>query len=126
MSNQPPDAHAAAPQGTNPATPGASTTPGWRNRPWSLPAVIAVALASVIIGGLGGAALAIVSDDGNDGRFGPGHGRFQHDGDLRRPGMMNQRQRERWREWRKEQRRELRPDGRPSPTNPTARPTPSR
>jgi hypothetical protein len=45
-----------------------------RDRLRSLRAVIAVALASVIIGGLGGAALASVS--GDDGRMGPGHGRF--------------------------------------------------
>ncbi len=125
MSNQPPDAHAAPPQGTNPTTPGATTTPGWRNRLWSLPAVIAVALASVLLGGLGGAALANVSDDGSDVRFGPGHSRFQRDGDMRQPGMMNERQRERWREWRQEQRRQGRPDGMPSPTG-TTRPTPSR
>jgi hypothetical protein len=50
-----------------------------RDRLWSLRAVIAVALASVIIGGLGGAALAGVSGD-DDGRMGPGHGRFNRGG----------------------------------------------
>jgi hypothetical protein len=126
MSNQPPDANAAPQQGTDPAASGATTTgQTWRNRAWSLPAVVAVALASVLLGGLGGAALANVSDDGRDGRFGPGHSRFQRDGDMRRPGMMNERQRERWREWRQEQRRQLRQDGMPRPTG-TSRPTPYR
>ena len=119
MSDQPPDATAPQ-QGIQP-TP----TPGWRDRVWSLPAVIAVALASVIVGGLGGAALASVSDDGSDGRegrFGPGQSRIHRDDNRRPPGMMNERQRERWREWRQEQRRQWPQDGRPSPT----RPTPSR
>jgi hypothetical protein len=57
-----------------------------RDRLWSLRAVIAVALASVIVGGLGGAALANVSQ-GNDGRMGPG--RFQRGGPGGPPGMMN-------------------------------------
>jgi hypothetical protein len=44
-------------------------------RVWGLKAVIAVALASVIIGGLGGAALAKGGDrQGRDGRMGFGHG----------------------------------------------------
>jgi hypothetical protein len=50
-----------------------------RDRLRSLRAVIAVALASVIIGGLGGAALASVSGH-DDGRMGPGHGRFNRGG----------------------------------------------
>jgi hypothetical protein len=89
---------------------------------WSLPAVIAVALASLILGGLGGAALASASDDGSDGHFAPGHGRMHQEGQFRPPGMMNDRQRERWRQWRHEQRRAMHPTGLPSPM----RPTPSR
>lgn len=60
-----------------------------RDRLWSFRAVIAVALASVIIGGLGGAALASVSEGGDDGRFGPGQGRFNRGGPGGPPGMMN-------------------------------------
>ncbi len=61
-----------------------------RDRLWSFRAVIAVALASVIIGGLGGAALANVSEGGNDGRRGPGgFGRGGPGGPGGPPGMMN-------------------------------------
>jgi hypothetical protein len=88
--------------------------------------LIAVALISLILGGLGGAALASASDNADEGRFGPGHIRMHRDGHVHPPGMMNDRQRdrqrERWREWRQEQRREMRPPGKPSPM----RPTPSR
>src|SRR4051794_9504669 len=105
MSQQPPDAHPPPAQGATAPSGATGTQLGWRDRMWSLPAVVAVALASVILGGLGGAALVSASDDGSDGRFGPGHGRFQREGHLRHPGMMNERQRERWREWRHEQRR---------------------
>ena len=60
--------------------------PRFRDRLWGLRAVIAVALASVILGGLGGAAIARVGDheEGRDGRFGPGQGRFGGPGG---PGM---------------------------------------
>ena len=52
------------------------------DRVWSLRAVIAVALASVILGGLGGAALASAGDDNDDrGRH------FQRGGPLP-PGMQ--------------------------------------
>ena len=51
----------------------------WRDRAWSLRALIAVALASVILGGLAGAALANIGDHqdqhrspGFGRRFGPG------------------------------------------------------
>jgi hypothetical protein len=137
MTDKPPDAHPAPQQGTDPTPSGTtSTKPGLLERVWTLPGVVAVALASVIIGGLGGAALASASDDGSDGhdaRFGPGHNRVQgpghnrvqKDGHLRRPGMMNERQRKLWREWRQEQRRQGRPDGLPSPSRPT-KPTPTR
>jgi hypothetical protein len=128
MTDQPPDAHAAPPQGTDP-TPSADapTKAGWSDRMWSFSALVAVALVSVIIGGLGGAALVSVSEDGRQGRdhrFGPGQSRIHRDGELRRPGMMNQRQREQWKQWRKQQRRQWSQDGRPSPTRPM-KPTPS-
>ncbi len=58
-----------------------------RDRLWSFRALIAVALASVIVGGLGGAALASVADNGNDGRRGPGQ--FNRGGGFGGPGMMN-------------------------------------
>jgi hypothetical protein len=58
-----------------------------RDRLWSFRAVIAVALASVIVGGLGGAALASVSNNGDQGRFGPGAGRFNRGGPGSPPGM---------------------------------------
>ena len=100
-----------------------SPKPGWRDRVWSLPAVVAVALVSVILGGLGGAALANASDDADDGRFGSGTQPDPSATDTSaRRAMMNDRQRERWREWRQEQRREMGQPGRPSPM----RPTPSR
>ena len=54
--------------------------PRFADRVWSLPAVIAIALASVILGGLGGAALASAGDDDDRGR------RFQR-GDELPPGM---------------------------------------
>jgi hypothetical protein len=85
--------------------------------------VVAVALVSVILGGLGGAALASASDDASGGRFGPGHIRIHRDGHFRPPGSMNDRQRDRkrelWREWRHEQQRGMRPSGMPSPMRPT-------
>ena len=58
-----------------------------RDRLWSFRAVIAVALASVIVGGLGGAALASASDHGDQGRFGPGRGRFNRGGPGGPPGV---------------------------------------
>ena len=46
----------------------------WTDRSWGSRAVIAVALASVIIGGLGGAALANLGGRDGDDRTGPGFG----------------------------------------------------
>jgi hypothetical protein len=84
------------------ATGGAGEAPAkqrLRDRLWSFRAMIAVALASVIVGGLAGAALGNVSD-GNDGRFGPGQGRFQRGGPGAPPGMMNGHRQDRLKEWR--------------------------
>ena len=61
------------------------------DRLWSLRAVIAVALASVILGGLGGAALASAASDDGDDRGGPGQ-RFHRGGQMPPPGMQ------RWRD----------------------------
>jgi hypothetical protein len=81
---------APVPPGSQPASP------RLRDRVWSLRAVIAVALASVIIGGLGGAALANVADDDGDVRRGPGG--FQRGGPGGPPGMDDGRPQDR-RNW---------------------------
>lgn len=65
--------------------------PRLRDRLWGLRALLAVALASVIIGGLGGAAIAKRGEHedhgrfGGPGRFGPGQMRGQQPG--RSPGQ---------------------------------------
>ena len=46
----------------------------WTDRPWGFRAVVAVALTSVIIGGLGGAALANLGGRDGDDRTGLGFG----------------------------------------------------
>ena len=63
------------------------------DRVWTLRALIAVALASVILGGLGGAALASIGDD-DDRRDAPGR--------LHRGGPMTPEDMERWQERRRE------------------------
>ena len=86
VSEEPPESRPVPPPDPDPAPdPGhtrvipperepAGPKPRFADRLWSLRAVIAVALASVILGGLAGAALANAGDD--------------HDGDFRmRPGM---------------------------------------
>ena len=59
-------------------TPEASTKQRFVDRVWSFRALIAVALAAVILGGLGGAALASVGD--HQDRRGPGN--FHRGGQL--------------------------------------------
>jgi hypothetical protein len=54
----------------------------WRDRSWSLPVLVVVALVAVLLGGLGGAALASVGGH-QDGSRGPGFGRGPGG-----PGMM--------------------------------------
>lgn len=63
--------------------PGGDSSPvlktRWRDRAWSFRAMIAVALASVVIGGLAGGAVVAASGDDNDreqrmGPWGPGGG----------------------------------------------------
>lgn len=77
----------AIPADRPPAQPVQPPQQRLRDRVWSFRALIAVALASVIVGGLGGAALASISKGGDDGRFGPGQGRFQRGGPGGPPGM---------------------------------------
>ena len=93
-------------QGGDPGTVQPTAQPGetpakqrLRDRLWSFRAVIAVALASVIVGGLGGAALANVSDGDSRG-FGPGQNRFQRGGPGVPPEMMDGRRQDRLEQWR--------------------------
>jgi hypothetical protein len=102
--------------------------PAFRDRRWSLSAMIAVALASVIIGGLGGAALASAGED-HDGR--DGTMRFEHRGPMMPPGWQDRRDGQ-WRmpryrvprEWRQDQRPQLPPNRAPS-RSPAPKATPS-
>ena len=99
------------------------------DRVWSFRSVIAVALVSVIVGGLGGAALASIAQDDDERRFAPGQGRFNGGGPGVPPGM-DDRRRERMKQWRDQRgmgQRQwgqdrppgVRPSGLPSPTRPT-------
>jgi hypothetical protein len=56
----------------SPAYEPAPVRPGWKERVVGLRATIAVALATVILGGAGGYALGHVSAGGDTGRGGPG------------------------------------------------------
>ncbi len=58
----------------------------WHQRTWSLPALVVVALVAVLLGGLGGAALATAGNH-QDGRrgFGPGQGFLHGPGGQRGP-----------------------------------------
>lgn len=71
------------------------TQPRWRDRAWSLRAVIAVGLVAVVLGGLAGAAIASVGDH-QDQRRGPGFGRMQG-GPGMPPGQRRFGQRPQWR-----------------------------
>ena len=71
----PPPAATAATAAT--ATPADADSPtGLRHRVLGLRAVAAVALASLVLGGLGGAALGAVSDGADTDQRGPGGGQF--------------------------------------------------
>ncbi len=144
MSEQPPDSHPNRPSDPEPpagneatqsipADPGPAGEPRsrWRriqDRVWSFRAVLAVALASLIVGGLGGAAIAGLTGD-DDGRGG-GHGRFERgDADGRKDGRRGHRDfghRDFGRrgqgqgQWGQDG-----PPGVPSPTPSPAQPTPS-
>jgi hypothetical protein len=73
MSDDRPD-EGTAHQETVPPAAEPPTRKRWTDRPWGFKAIIAVALASVIIGGLGGAALANLGGRDGDDRTGPGFG----------------------------------------------------
>jgi len=92
------------------------------DRLWSLRAVIAVALASVILGGLGGAALASAAGDDGNLRRGPGQ-RFHGGRQMPPPGLQR---------WRNGQRRGqfkhgpgMMPSQPPAPTPTPGKPTPT-
>jgi len=111
--------------------PAAAPKERFTARTWSLPAVIAVALVSVILGGLGGAALANAADDDDRGRPGLGGPQFQHQrgGPGVPPGMQGREERrERFREWLDRQQPDQRPGDLAEPSTPPtpARPTPTR
>ncbi|MET0998050.1 MAG: hypothetical protein ABWX73_04980 [Marmoricola sp.] len=140
MSDQPPESRPAPPPEPDPTPtrvlppdqPPPAPKQRLSERLWSFRAVIAVALASVIVGGLGGAALASVAQDDDQGRFGPGQVRFNRGGPGG-PGTMDERRRERmeeWKEWRDQRGQGRRwwgqdgppvvpPSGVPSPARPT-------
>lgn len=90
------DVDPAAPPSPEPAPEPTSTGPTaparvpWRDRVLGWRGVLAVALASLILGGLGGAALTVLVDDdeARDGwRHGPGHpGDWDQDGRMPGPG----------------------------------------
>jgi hypothetical protein len=86
MSDLPPQPQPVPPSAEQPDVQ-PTATQRFRERLWSLRAVIAVALASVIVGGLGGAALANLADHGDDRRAGPGRGGFQRGGPGGPPGL---------------------------------------
>jgi hypothetical protein len=125
-----PDSHPTRvlPPDQDPASP----KQRFADRVWSLRAMIAVALASVILGGLGGAALASAGDD-HDGRRGPG-GFNRGGGPMMPPPGMQQRRGgdgpRGWadrrgmgqRQWKQEGPQGRFPSGVPSPK---AKPTPS-
>jgi len=89
--------------------------------------VIAVALASVIVGALGGAALASVAQGDDEGRFGPGQARFNRGGPGGGPGTMDERRRERMKQWRDQRGMGQRQWGQNEPPGvpPSGLPTPS-
>lgn len=86
----PPAEHIAAPapaMASTQAQPQAIPKQRFVDRVWGFKSIIAVALASVIIGGLGGAALARGGDhQGRNDRMGFGHGPGQGFGQGRGPG----------------------------------------
>jgi hypothetical protein len=51
------------------AAPGPVLVTRWRDRAWSFRAMIAVALASLLIGGVGGSVLVAATDDDHDGHY---------------------------------------------------------
>jgi len=71
----PPDPAQAAPPPTPQPTPQPVLVTRWRDRAWSFRAMLAVALATLVIGGIaGGTVVALADDDDEHGHFwmGPG------------------------------------------------------
>lgn len=68
-----------------------SEQPGFRDRIWSLRTIAAAAITAVALSGAGGAALASVSNGGNDDRGGFGRGGFGPPGRVKGqiPGQVN-------------------------------------
>ncbi|MCX6395887.1 MAG: hypothetical protein NTV23_05330 [Propionibacteriales bacterium] len=94
-----PEAPEAAPTTESPAVPAAAATvppgPRVRDRLYSFRALVAVAVATLLLGGAGGAAVVAATDDGHDGHDrhgrhgdGPRMSRFDGPGyrDQGRPG----------------------------------------
>src|SRR5687767_7509878 len=94
-------------RGVDPPPASAPPKQSFRDRVWSLRSVVAVALAAVILGGLGGAAIASVVD-GDDERRGPGQGRFERGGPDGPPGLQRFREKQRMKAWRRERREDMR------------------
>jgi hypothetical protein len=111
---------------TQPAQPVLVTR--WRDRAWSFRAMVAVALATLLLGGIAGGTIVAVADDGNDGhsRFlmGPG-GRA----DRMPPGWRGHRHFQdggpqwRWNDGPPPPGGDVTPYGQPSPPAPSASPT---
>ncbi|MGY2874593.1 hypothetical protein ACVW00_001783 [Marmoricola sp. URHA0025 HA25] len=73
----PPDPAAAREADPAAATAGPTPVmkPRWRDRVWTFQAMLAVALATLVLGGVVGASIVALADDGNDhGRIGMGPG----------------------------------------------------
>ena len=63
--------------------------PRFADRVWGWRSTLAVAIASLIIGGLAGFAIGHASAGGDDRGFGPGRGGFGHQGHGLGPGGQN-------------------------------------
>src|SRR5690349_17584400 len=127
-----PEEDATAPDDTRPVLPadtaaqpasGPVLVPRLQDRVWSFRAMVAVALATLLIGGLAGGAIVAASDDDNDG-----HGRFligpRGQGDRLPPGLRHRQFRDggpqwRWNDGPPPPGRNVTPYGAPSPPTPS-------
>jgi hypothetical protein len=93
----------------------------WRDRAWSFRDMVAVALATLVLGGIGGGTIVAVADDDNDGHFRMGPGGSGE----RMPGWRGPNQFQdggpNW-QWKDGPQP---PDGQPSAPTPTPSPSPS-
>ena len=138
-----PEPEATPTEETRPVLPpdpaGTTTTttpvmkPRWRDRVWTFRAMLAVALATLVLGGVVGGTIVALADDGNDDhgyfRMGPG-GRMP--GDRMPPGWRGPRQFHdggpgwRWNDGPPPPGGNVTPYGQPSPsTTPKPAPTPT-